>query len=94
MEYVEKLGLKCRSEHFGGDVGFEDEYQLEDLDVVPKDFFQMVGVGNFRNSWEAIDAELERVDDYGLGKQKVLWKCTGHVSAIIAPMLKCFVFSS
>eukprot|EP00958_Prasinococcus_capsulatus_P009772 scaffold950_cov340-Prasinococcus_capsulatus_cf.AAC.5 len=31
----------------------------------------MTGVGNFRNSWEAIDAELERVDDYGLGTPMV-----------------------
>nr|POF05083.1 coatomer subunit gamma [Quercus suber] len=36
------------------DGGVEDEYQLEDLEVVAADYMLKVGVSNFRNAWESV----------------------------------------
>ncbi|MCH98056.1 coatomer subunit gamma-like, partial [Trifolium medium] len=44
------------------DDGVEDEYQLEDLEVVAADYILKVGVSNFRNAWESLDPDSERVD--------------------------------
>lgn len=54
------------------DDGVEDEYQLEDLEVVAADYVVKVGVSNFRNAWENMDPESERVDEYGLGQRESL----------------------
>ncbi|KAL5711204.1 hypothetical protein ACHQM5_021687 [Ranunculus cassubicifolius] len=45
------------------DDGVEDEYQLEDLEVVAADYVLKVGVSNFRNAWESMGADCERVDE-------------------------------
>nr|POE93681.1 coatomer subunit gamma [Quercus suber] len=42
------------------DDGVEDEYQLEDLEVVAADYMLKVGISNFRNAWESMG------DDYKL----------------------------
>lgn len=54
------------------DDGMEDDYQLEDLEVVAADYILKVGVSNFRNAWESMDPENERVDEYGLGPRESL----------------------
>ncbi|PON84890.1 Coatomer gamma subunit [Trema orientale] len=60
--------------------GVEDEYQLEDLEVVAADYMLKVPVSNFRNAWESMDPESEQVDEYGLGPRESL---TEAVSAVI-----------
>ncbi|XWS67927.1 hypothetical protein CRYUN_Cryun04dG0046800 [Craigia yunnanensis] len=62
------------------DDGVEDEYQLEELEVVAADYMLKVGVSNFRNAWESMDADCERVDEYGLGPRDSL---TETVNAVI-----------
>ncbi|KAK6249658.1 hypothetical protein SCA6_003663 [Theobroma cacao] len=52
--------------------GVEEEYQLEDLEVVAADYMLKVGVSNFRNAWESMGADCERVDEYGLGPRDSL----------------------
>ncbi|KAA8536111.1 hypothetical protein F0562_028589 [Nyssa sinensis] len=52
--------------------GVEDEYQLEDLEVVAADYILKVGVSNFRNAWESMGPDCERVDEYGLGPRESL----------------------
>ncbi|XP_010548052.1 PREDICTED: coatomer subunit gamma-like [Tarenaya hassleriana] len=52
--------------------GVEDEYQLEDVEVVAADYIVKVGVSNFRNAWENMDPENEHVDEYGLGPRESL----------------------
>ncbi|XP_031115794.1 coatomer subunit gamma-2-like [Ipomoea triloba] len=52
--------------------GVEDEYQLEDLEVVAADYMLKVGVSNFRNAWESMGPDCERVDEYGLGPRDSL----------------------
>ncbi|KAJ6906083.1 coatomer subunit gamma-like isoform X1 [Populus alba x Populus x berolinensis] len=54
------------------DDGVEDEYQLEDLEVVAADYMMKVGVSNFRNAWESMGDDFEHVDEYGLGPRENL----------------------
>ncbi|KAK4742301.1 hypothetical protein SAY87_000302 [Trapa incisa] len=61
------------------DDGVEDEYQLEDLEVVTGDYMQKVGVSNFRNAWEHMDPDSERVDEYGLGPRESLAEAVNAV---------------
>ncbi|XP_021286341.1 coatomer subunit gamma [Herrania umbratica] len=59
--------------------GVEDEYQLEDLEVVAADYMLKVGVSNFRNAWESMGADCERVDEYGLGPRDSLAEAVNAV---------------
>ena len=52
--------------------GVEDEYQLEDLEVVAADYILKVGASNFRNAWETMGPDFEKVDEYGLGPRESL----------------------
>ncbi|KAJ4880754.1 Coatomer subunit gamma [Raphanus sativus] len=54
------------------DDGVEDEYQLEDLEVVSADYILKVSISNFRNAWESMNEEDEHVDEYGLGQRDSL----------------------
>ncbi|CAN1255698.1 Coatomer subunit gamma [Linum perenne] len=73
--------------------GVDDEYQLEELEVVSADYMQKVGVANFRNAWESLDAELERVDEYGLGPRENLAEAVNAVITLLG-MQPCEVSSS
>ncbi|WRX18475.1 Coatomer [Theobroma cacao] len=59
--------------------GVEEEYQLEDLEVVAADYMLKVGVSNFRNAWESMGADCERVDEYGLGPRDSLAEAVNAV---------------
>ncbi|KAL4303449.1 hypothetical protein GQ457_10G021370 [Hibiscus cannabinus] len=61
------------------DDGVEDEYQLEELEVVAADYMLKVGVSNFRNAWESMGADCERVDEYGLGPRESLAEAVNAV---------------
>ncbi|GFP97320.1 coatomer subunit gamma-2, partial [Phtheirospermum japonicum] len=63
------------------DDGVEDEYQLEDFEVVAADYILKVGVSNFKNAWESMDPDSERIDEYGLGPRESL---TEAVNAVIS----------
>ncbi|CAN1164303.1 Coatomer subunit gamma [Linum perenne] len=63
--------------------GVEDEYQLEEMEVVSADYMQKVGVSNFRNAWESLDDELERVDEYGLGPRESLAEAVNAVITLL-----------
>ncbi|KFK41271.1 hypothetical protein AALP_AA2G108400 [Arabis alpina] len=65
------------------DDGVEDEYQLEDLEVVATDYMLNVGVSNFRNAWENMDPENELVDEYGLGQRDSLAEAVKAVTDIL-----------
>ncbi|CAB80162.1 Nonclathrin coat protein gamma-like protein [Arabidopsis thaliana] len=65
------------------DDGVEDEYQLEDLEVVAGDYMVKVGVSNFRNAWESMDEEDERVDEYGLGQRESLGEAVKAVMDLL-----------
>lgn len=76
-----------------GEEGIEDEYQLEDLEVVPADYILKVGVSNFRNAWESMGPDFERVDEYGLGARESLAEAVGAVINILG-MQPCEVHLS
>lgn len=61
------------------DDGVEDEYQLEDFEVVAADYMLKVGVSNFKNAWENMP-DFEHTDEYGLGPRESL---TEAVNAVI-----------
>ncbi|KAJ7967338.1 Coatomer subunit gamma [Quillaja saponaria] len=61
------------------DDGVEDEYQLEDLEVVAADYVLKVGVSNFRNAWDSMGPDCERVDEYGLGPRESLSEAVNAV---------------
>jgi hypothetical protein len=42
------------------------------VQVTIGDYIQWTSVSNFRNSWEALDPGLEKVDEYGLGPRDSL----------------------
>ncbi|XP_078170528.1 coatomer gamma-2 subunit, putative / gamma-2 coat protein, putative / gamma-2 COP [Carex rostrata] len=65
------------------DDGVEDEYQLEDLEFTYADYMLKVPVSNFRNAWESMDPESERVDEYGLGARESLAEAVNAVIAIL-----------
>merc|ERR1712203_250279 len=54
------------------DEGYEDEYQLEDLEIGFGDFIQRVNKTNFRNAWEDLGEENELEDTYELSAMKSL----------------------
>ncbi|MBA0771677.1 hypothetical protein Gotri_007165 [Gossypium trilobum] len=61
------------------DDGVEDEYQLEELEVVAADYMLKVGVSNFRNAWESMVPDCERVDEYDLGPRENLAEAVNAV---------------
>lgn len=74
------------------DDGVEDEYQLEDFEVSAADYILKVGVSNFRNAWESMDAETEREDEYGLGPRESLGEAVRAVISLLG-MQPCEVSS-
>ena len=47
--------------------GYEDEYQLEDLEIGASNYIKAVPLHNFRSVWEETNLDSELADDYGLG---------------------------
>uniref|UniRef100_A0A7C8ZUJ1 Coatomer subunit gamma n=1 Tax=Opuntia streptacantha TaxID=393608 RepID=A0A7C8ZUJ1_OPUST len=59
--------------------GVEDEYQLEELEIVAADYMVKVGVSNFKNAWETMGPDFEKVDEYGLGPRESLAEAVNAV---------------
>lgn len=49
--------------------GFEDEYQLEDVEASPGDYIKAAHITDFASNWDAIGEEGQAVDSYGLGQR-------------------------
>lgn len=63
--------------------GYEDEYQLEDIEVTGADYIKPSALGNFRGVWEELPPESEREDDYGLGHRDNLQDTVETVMSIL-----------
>ncbi|KAF8072392.1 Coatomer subunit gamma [Scenedesmus sp. PABB004] len=63
--------------------GYEDEYQLEDVEVSGADYIRPLPLGNFRAAWEEVDPGTEREDDYGLGPRDSLQDTVETVMGIL-----------
>lgn len=50
--------------------------------MTPADYIKPLGVANFRNSWDTLDAETEREDEYGLGVREGLQEAVEAVVKI------------
>lgn len=73
--------------------GVEDQYPLEDVEIVAADYMQKVGVSNFRNAWEEMGPEFERVDEYDLGPRESLAEAVSAVINLLG-MQPCEVHAS
>lgn len=65
------------------DDGYQDEYQLEDLEVTPSDYVRAEAVPNFRAVWEELGEESEMADSYGLGTRDSIQEA---VEAVVATL--------
>lgn len=63
--------------------GYEDEYQLEDSEVAAADYIKPSFTPNFRAAWDALPAESEMVDDYGIGQRDSLQDAVEAVGRIL-----------
>jgi len=63
--------------------GYEDEYQLEDLDVSTSDYVQGTFVANFKEKWEEIGDEFEVVETYSLTTMKSLQGAVDEVTKFL-----------
>jgi len=52
--------------------GFEDEYQLEDVECGAADYVKPSTIANFTEGWESLTEENEVVDSYGLGERETV----------------------
>ena len=52
--------------------GFEDEYQLEDVNAQGSDYVKPSYVPSFTDAWEEASEESEITDSYGLGQREAL----------------------
>jgi coatomer subunit gamma len=64
--------------------GFDDEYQLEDVDITSSDFITpVVPQEGFRAVWEELGEESELVDDYGIGQREGLQEAVEALQGIM-----------
>mmetsp|Transcript_4485 Transcript_4485/g.7532 ORF Transcript_4485/g.7532 Transcript_4485/m.7532 type:complete len:900 (-) Transcript_4485:576-3275(-) len=63
--------------------GYDDEYQLEEVEITPADYVKPLSVPNFRKRWEDFNADTEKTDEYGLGTREGLQEA---VEAVIATL--------
>jgi len=63
--------------------GYEDEYQLEDIEISSANYIKPTSVANFRKSWDELDTSTEREDDYGLGPRDALQDAVESVIGIL-----------
>ena len=52
--------------------GYDDEYQLEDIDIGASAYVKASRLPNWRVTWEDTDPTSELADDYGLGVRDTL----------------------
>jgi coatomer protein complex subunit gamma len=60
--------------------GYEDEYQLEDVESAPADYIKPAAVPSFREAWEALPEEGEVADAYALGQREGLQEAVEAVA--------------
>lgn len=53
------------------------------IQVNAADYFLLTPVSNFRNAWESLDSESERVDEYSLGPRENLQEAVQAVTTIL-----------
>jgi len=60
--------------------GYEDEYQLEDIELTTADFVQRTSITDFNEKWEQIGDEYEVVETYALSTMKSLQDAVKEVT--------------
>jgi len=62
------------------EVGYEDEYRLEDLELTTNDYMQKTFVANFQEKWDLIGDEFEVTEGYALSTMKTLQDAVNEIS--------------
>lgn len=65
------------------EVGYDDEYRVEDVDIVISDFFQKIVKPDFNTSWEEIDPSMEVEEVYKLTNFKSIDEAVKNVVAFM-----------
>mmetsp|Transcript_10179 Transcript_10179/g.11920 ORF Transcript_10179/g.11920 Transcript_10179/m.11920 type:complete len:908 (-) Transcript_10179:538-3261(-) len=63
--------------------GYDDEYQLEEVEVTALDYMNKIAIANFRKAWEDGDEDTEQADVYGLGPRDNLQEAVDAVIEIL-----------
>jgi len=63
--------------------GYDDEYQLEDLELTTSDYMQRTVVANFQQEWDATDSEHEVVETYSLSTMKTLTDAVKEITEFL-----------
>lgn len=50
--------------------GYEDEYQVEDIEVTTSDYIRPAYISDFNQTFEALGTEHEVIDTFALDKEK------------------------
>jgi len=65
------------------ETGYEDQYQLEDIDVTTADYMQKTFVINFNEKWEELTDNFEVVETYALSTTKTLQDAVKEVTKFL-----------
>jgi len=65
------------------DNGYEDEYQLEDLEVTTADYMQLTFVPDFNQKWEELGDEFEVIETYALSTMKSLQAAVKEITEFL-----------
>jgi coatomer protein complex subunit gamma len=60
--------------------GYEDEYQIEDIEIATSDYMQKTFVANFQEKWDELGETFEVVEKYSLSTLKTLQDAVKEVA--------------
>lgn len=91
MASLENVALKFRvkdcdpntGEVDDDEVGYDDDYKVEDVDIVISDFFQKIVKPDFNASWEELDPSIEVEETYQLSIFKSIEEAVKNVVAFM-----------
>ncbi|KAI1283188.1 Coatomer subunit gamma-2 [Halotydeus destructor] len=79
LKYIVKDCDPNTGEVLDGEVGYDDEYALEDVDIGMGDFVQKVVKANFAVSWDELGEENEIEETYSLSSFKSIEEATSNI---------------
>lgn len=79
LKYVVKDCDPNTNEVLDDEVGYDDEYALEDVDIGLADFFQRVHKPSFQSSWDELDGQPEVEETYALSAFKSIEEATKNI---------------
>jgi len=66
LKFIVKDVDPSKGEPEEGETGYDDEYNLEELEIVAADFVKKVAVSDFKEAWSTIGADCEVIETFSL----------------------------